>query len=293
MLRRMKLISMIIVATLVTGCNDGEIIELPELQNKIVLWSVNNVDNVWYVSLSQSLPVLDEAWEYKGIPNATVSLFEDGKLLLNLECENTNSNELSRFTTSLYKPVAGRTYEIIASAPGFETASATYTQPILSPQIDDFKIKGKAVEFFQDRVDAEITLTDLPGENFYELSIQASNSRPETANVFAGMNAFGADLQSLGGVGLGAVTFTDESFQGKTITIKFSAYESPNGNLKVYTVYVRSVSRDYYDCIKTLSRQDALGRDPYATPLRVKGNIKNGFGLFTGYSQSHKSVEVD
>jgi hypothetical protein len=292
MLGRFKYLTTFLIATMtIISCNDSDIVDLPEPQSKIVLWSVNNVDNVWIVTLSQSLPVLGKAWNYNGLPTATVSLLENGNHLLDLVCENPNFDELSRFTTSTHRPVPGRTYDIIVTAPGFETASATYVQPLLSPQIDDFKVTGRAEHPSQNRVDAEITLTDLPGENYYELSIQASDSLPEIANIIAGMAVFGADLQSLGGVGYGGVTFPDESFQGKTVTIRFHSYESPNDYLHYYTVFVRAVSKEYYEAVSTISRQDVSGRDPYATPLRVKGNVKNGFGLFTGYSQSHKSVE--
>jgi hypothetical protein len=98
--------------------------------------------------------------------------------------------------------------------------------------------------------------------------------------------------------------FSDDIFNGKTYTLKFSTNEETDhffsinglsaysGNILRNKVYIslQSISREYYQYLKTRSASKATNY--FSEPVQVYTNIKGGIGILGSYTSSN-IVEFD
>jgi hypothetical protein len=95
-----------------------------------------------------------------------------------------------------------------------------------------------------------------------------------------------------------AILFSDKSFNGTTrqfiISAESRSLESgvdQQGNLARPYLKRYSISEDYYQYLKlTLSMYSGGDLPSLNNPVAVKGNVKNGYGLFAVYSVTVDSL---
>ena len=90
----------------------------------------------------------------------------------------------------------------------------------------------------------------------------------------------------------------DKSFNGKDFRIKILIHQ---GNILhdrkqrgkgMITVYLNSLSKEFYKYALSFSEQIETGDNPFTEPVKVYSNIENGLGVFAGYSYSKDSLVV-
>ena len=154
--------------------------------------------------------------------------------------------------------------------------------------ISSFNLKDSAFAGPHGNVEAnlDITLNDPANKNYYMLEVfETDTFYPSDSGInyyylFIDDPAIGEKQNAI------AVLFNDEFFNGKSyrLTVKFDSYLL-NAN-PGYPVYVKltSVNEDFYLYKKTFAAHLNNQGNPFAEPVQVYNNIKNGFGIFGGFS---------
>ena len=93
----------------------------------------------------------------------------------------------------------------------------------------------------------------------------------------------------------GGFLIEDKPIDGNSIRIPIPiSIRMPAGvqNLDEMIVELRSVSEEYYLFHSTVSRQQNNSDQPFSDPVVLFNNIRNGQGVFAGYSQAEKIVSL-
>lgn len=281
------------------ACDDDRFeFELPVNKPRMVVNFVSVDSQPWAGTLTLSMPIL-KLPDFEGVPGATLKVYEDGSLVETLTdalYDPRRGNE----TTTLSSPTPGRTYTIEASTPEYGTATATYMQPLPVP-IEKFesKLAGPGPEFNnEEAIEFSVTFVDPPGENFYGIEAIAAwdslslHGQPYT--LFFGEPAYQNNQPY--DMTYGRLYFDDGYFDGQRVTMTFRARAHKshflNGQpaylFKHQWVILRTVSKSYYKYLKTIDLQYKAWGDPYAQPVKVETNVKNGFGVVGGYTMTVK-----
>jgi hypothetical protein len=304
-MKRSFKIAMSFAALIVIGCGTPDILYLPGPPRELVINCIGYNYHQWEADLSLSSGIL-EGHEDTVIADATIKLYEDGVLLETLVTDGMRTSPGgTRYYSVTSTPQPGKRYKLTAERPGFPTAEAEYLQP------DSIAIAALAVQVigpnpnFPGTTDVQIRVQfdDPPGEDFYE--IDAIHVLDSIRNSFPGEDTVYLSL-STDDLGLtfidpayeennegyySAISFNDSYFDGKSVTLDFKAqvYEASK---KTYVVYLRHLSKAYYNYLKTVGLQSTTAGDPFAQPVLLENNITNGYGIFGGYTQVKKPVQA-
>jgi hypothetical protein len=159
---------------------------------------------------------------------------------------------------------------------------------------------------------AEITLAD-PAEmaNFYSLEILVQNCNSGcTDNNLDGnlneiliedlkVNTSGNTDVEIGGRpqevdGLKYIYFSDEGFNGESVTLKFFIVPTLINLNKDQNVkfVLKSITQEYYEYLRTSDFQQELEESGnLSEPVQIATNISNGLGMFAGYSFSIYTIK--
>jgi hypothetical protein len=295
----------IFLGLMLMGCQTVVDIEVPVEHPKITLNSIFTADSLWQVKLSLSQFILANT-TIKPLENAEVVVFHNGvaydtltedppgryyhkdpwekdSVLIGAGVYRSQANK---------KPIPGETYEIVAKAVGFETVSASSAAPVpsgltsISLEHVGYTAGDRDYSFI---IDVSFK-DDANTEDFYEFKMFSefvwidhetgdTTARPKfeiylfTDNPFAN-----AGLEN-------RLIFDDRKFNGQEIrlTIKGADYSS---GAKHHFVHFRKVNRELFNYILTTTLQEETSGDPLAQPVNVYSNIRNGYGIFAGYSEN-------
>lgn len=282
------------------GCYSTTEVKLPNEDSFLVVNSINfQTDSVWFIEVTKSQPIMNDNI-YASVDNAQVSIKDENGLVLNLEPVALNN---WTYYKSDVKPVANKQYEITVTAPGMPTVKANSTLPkpvdILKVEIDSTYLKEVIELLKQDpnyavdykkAVPCSVTFSDPPGEkNFYDLKgyFQYSTSKEDED----GELVFTPHIRSLyindeNGFSQNFL-MADTEFNGTTHVINFNISIAVF-LAKVDCLYIslQTLNSAYFNYLHTYDLQNTATVDPFAQPVIVFGNIKNGAGLFAGFSTS-------
>ena len=89
--------------------------------------------------------------------------------------------------------------------------------------------------------------------------------------------------------------FSDDLFNGKTYTLRINpnAYFYGDSLRRELTIRLKTISEEQYAYTYASWLQNAYEDIPYTEPVLVPGNVKNGYGIFTGYSFDEVSIKFD
>ena len=197
--------------------------------------------------------------------------------------------------------VAGKTYTIKAGADGFPTveAVATATLPVNTISVTHEK-QARTTYYGEKMDDIKFSFQDPGNEkNFYITGIfPAQYARVGLQCVYSSDPVIerhqGDNLPFDGGncISNKEILFTDKSFNGTVREFTFSAGSKsletatdPQGNLHRPYMKRFSISENYFQYFKTTISQFGGGDFPrFREAVIVKGNVKNGYGLFVIFS---------
>jgi hypothetical protein len=216
----------------------------------------------------------------------------------------------------------GKTYTITVSADGYETIYSEVTMPssVNINEVDTISRTSEEDGYTSIEQGFVIKLADPAGEeNYYQIRLEEAmyqlyiDTLTKEANYYAYVsNTWGTidnessdleyDSDILYTYEEDENCFSDDLNDGKTLNIKFdlgtdtywsdNSYKSPYNEYKLtlYKVKLLSISKSMYNYIRTSSTQSWYEDDPFAEPVLVYNNIKNGAGNFGAYSIDHKFV---
>lgn len=307
------IISLLVV---LASCESVIDVDIPHEPPKLVVNTLINPDSVIQVRISQSQYILDES-NFKKVNNATVSIFEEGVLKEQLTKTQEDGVYISQF-----KPQIGKSYTLTAEAPNFTSIEATTfldpKVPIEEIALDStievngsFCVDDSCITYYQVYYKVGLTLQD-PGNEpnyystvayvkrhyIYETQNPDGSYRIDTLEYIEQLYLFSNDVSVAlaefdldgGGYWGEEILFSDETFDGQTYTFDFeieSGFDSHNKAEEIIFV-LKHLSEAQYEYQISKELQNWNDGNPFAEPVPVYNNIKNGFGIFAGYSADTK-----
>jgi hypothetical protein len=282
-----------IIALVAAGCENERLVDLPEHTPRLVVHGYVETGERFEIAVGRSfradIVVTIDSTE---IRNATVVLYENGVLKDTLDYNIPHRRYYSTGVT----PVPGNTYRLVVSAPGFETAESTVTAPFPVPTTELRYVRGTRMSLEGTIMDdVTFKFNDPPGEeNYYLARLETSGNiissfcvysyDPVVERYQSDVNPFEANncIDNF------AIQFADRLFNGQSKEISVSASSAtltPNTDPfvgRVYRPYLTrySVSKEFYQYVKSEIRLDLSSSDPFAQPVTIQGNIRNGYGMF-------------
>lgn len=297
----MRLCALLLLIFVAVGCDNRFEYVLPVEEPRMVVNFVSRDSQPWKGTVTLSLPIL-EVGVYDGIPGgATVNVYENGTLIETMGNVPYDPYDRTQ-TTLLSSPTAGTTYTIEALSADYVTAHATYTHPMPVP-IENFEIEliGPDPEFQnEDAIQFRVTFVDPPGENFYGVQTFGGWNSDEFHGQYYSIFFEDPTYENVE-TSHGAIRYFDDAyFDGQRVTMTFRARASfksidtgmrPEDWYDYHWVELTTFSKSYYRYLQTVELQFYTYGDPYAQPVKVETNVKNGFGVVGGYTTTAKGKD--
>lgn len=293
---------------LFSSCETVVELDLPEKQPGLVTNCFFNPDSIFSVNMSKSQYVLDNA-SVRKINNAVISLYRESVWIEDLGFISDGNY------TSLKgnKPQAGINYKISVSADGFSSVEANdkIPAPTQITAVDTGTIFMENQKYFE----LKIKFKDNPSEkNYYQLQLFTKNyfqsydsiGNPimDTTSYFQPMGFESKDLifdheKNFGNSG---AMFSDELFGAKgeyqlsIYTYTYSNEYDTMGNAYGFNelkILLKSVSENYYKYVVSYQLYQQSNGNPFSEPVQIYNNIKNGYGIFAGYSGTEWLIKLN
>ena len=280
-------------------CEKPKDITLPELPPVLVLHGYIGTGEAFAVSVGKTAInagiIPDDSTLL--VKNALVVLYENGVIIDTLEYGNIIRQYVS---SNSIRATTGKTYRVIAQAPGYTSVEATAKAPSFVPTNSVVRTQGARIDEFGNPMD-DITFSfpDPAAEkNYYlaELNTYQPGPVPNAFCVFTydpSVDKHQGDLdpfETANCISSREFIFNDKLFNGETKELTISTVAS---NLKSYTdgnrlyrPYLKkySLSQEYFQYLSDVLTLGVLRDNPFSRPYTIPGNVKNGYGLFTIYS---------
>jgi len=298
---RKIIVFVFILFFILSACEKTEdIVDFPTKDPELVVNAMFSPDNNFKFQISHSLSVLDNA-ELKNLPDAIIYLYEDGMIIDTITQQN-----MDEWYYSTKQPVLGKNYAIKVYHQGYNSVESEDFLPTpVSINSLSYTIKDSST-YYDEYMDAyygdcTFSLTvnfDDPAENNnyylfsgYFYSIDEYYGDTIINNIYfnekEGENAFVETYSSEG------LIFSDKYFNGKSFSfsVEVDDYDFTNG--KAYIFVLNSLSRNAYLYKKSLAIYENSHNNFFSEPVQVYNNIKNGYGIFAGYSFTIDSLKFE
>lgn len=284
----------VIFICLLFSCDKPYELNTEPHQSRLVVHAYVGTGQFFEVAVGKSMPsegvVLPDS--LIAIKNALVVLFENGIRRDTLQYDNVKFVYRSSKVTA----VSGDEYKVTVDAAGFQgveaTAKAPFPVPLTSAKIHK---NARIDDVGQMLDDVTFKFTD-PGsaQNYYRVEVNRNLIYgPGNFCVYTYdpiVEQFQEDLspfESGSCIDNTLVLFTDATFNGLAKEITISGYTGALDELTdrniIYRPYIKiyNVAPEYYQYIKDGISLDLAQNNPFAQPFPIKGNVKNGYGMFT------------
>lgn len=264
---------------------DGEI-----KKPKIVVNCLFNTEDTFEVGLSTSLSVIDTG-SLKPIDAAHIKIYDDQDNLV------STLNHVSQgfYRDETFKPLPNTNYTIDVASEGFTSVKATDKTPI------GIKIKKWEKELIKgpdgfNEYQISITFNDPIGRNGYMVSAIAHYSFLDSFTMETSDDYFRPYISSIDpslsiSAGAGSayyserLIFDDRNFDGNEYVFRFNVeeYFFIDEYLKDLKLQFSTLGEPAFDYFVSLNKYKSVSPDdPFSTPVQVRSNVENGFGIFGG-----------
>jgi hypothetical protein len=270
-------------------------VDIPLGPNRLTINSLFHPDSTWLVMLSNNQHILNDSSYQPSVENAIVVVVEDGVPADTLVYENYG------FYRSQKRPSVGKEYQLIVRRETSEiiTGPSTIIKPETVKKVE--LIKG--VETGHGRLNNKINVTfaDKSLEpNYYQIVVKTEHEQidfrhHEKVLSFPGFVRLESDDPSIQSQIINqyeGLVIKDVLFNGREVTLSFKTPENDLFQEGAVIVSLRTLSPEYYHYKTTASLQEHTSGDPFAQPVNVYSNVKNGYGIFAGFSQSEHYEEI-
>lgn len=299
-------ILLLTITFLFLSCEKQIDLKLPPTSQKITIMGVQ-AQNIFLNATIGRSRSLTESFNYNDpasflINNALVQVFVNGSLTDTLRF-NTNASD---YRSTRTRVLPGVNYKFVVNATGFTTAEAEAVamQPVPILNITR-RASSRTGNFGEAQDELLITFRDVdPGKNYYRFLIRFANNFG-----FACINSTDGDLiqfeivDPLAGntsdvcFRSGNMLMTDDNFNMQTKTLRLfidrEALKPIRGtgtNLIRSSIILQHIPRSYFEYLKTIKSYNDNIENPFAEPLNVFSNVKNGYGLYVPLGQAVDSI---
>lgn len=254
------------------SCTKEVYVEIPDNNPKLVINSylTPNIDTI-KVWVSKSTPlyhVYDE--NNQMVSNALVEISNNQSTWTTIPFDvNTNSYLIF---TSEFPIIENQKYYIRVSAPNFETVESSLTIPIFENiNFRYIKYENRLSEWGDTSRLITYKFNDPSGKNnFYAFNAIVRRYEPENQYSYT------SELY----VDNGSWVMTDKNRDGKEISITFNGWDVHTGD----TVQISVMQTDEAFYLFHSSLDNYGGDNPFTEATPIYSNIKNGLGVFAGYT---------
>jgi hypothetical protein len=309
----MKKLSMILLAApfLMMGCEKNVQIEIPVKAPSLVLNAWLEKNQVFQITVGKSQSILaprntSGQWgENYVVKNAVPVIYENDIPIDTLVYQPTDFT----YTSSHNKNVrAGFSYTVKVNAPGFTQVEAKTAVPSQSAIASVSRAKNARTNSNNVTYDeVTIKLNDPAETNFYLVQFfGASYGGGGTQPIYC-VSTNDKDVEPIGDnadplatdncYDGGRLLLKDVNFNGAQKIVRFfvesmqlADYVEPTGKINRPYVKVMRVTEDYFRFLKSYSNYYSSNDNPFAEPVNVYGNVKNGYGIFSAYTMAVDSI---
>jgi len=302
-----KLIIFLLIWFSLAGCTKILNDDLKKKEPKLVVNSAITSDSLFSVNISRSFHVLENE-SSNNLPflnNATVRVSENGNYLFDLEnAENGN------YAKQGFYPETGKEYKIEVSCKDFKSvvskAIIPEKVPILDFDTSFFHTSDEESGDFYYYYTGKLKYKDPPGiVNQYLLTGMMSYKTETGDTVWEKAWVWPVEDAELFTLPLHGEIFWDDKYtDGKEVTINFNFYnyytyypdeDLPDADTVFFTFYLKTINTDYYRYLNSLEKyfyDTYEGTDPFTEPVVIYSNVKEGYGIFTGYASDTTHTKV-
>jgi hypothetical protein len=298
----MKKISFLLIIFFLTSCEQDVVLDVPKQPVKLVVNGIVRTTTPFRVTIGKTAGVLDSIspQDYR-VTNAFVQLYENSVLKDTLVYNTSLGTYAVKRNT---RPSPGKIYLLKASASGFNAVEAETTTPNSTPIQSitrRMNVKKDANGNFLDEV--KIMFNDDPSAvNYYLFRIRRPQYEGGNTINYTGIYCMHSNDRDIEGKNNGdPIEFEscidnefylrDINFNGKVkevvLFIQHNYLEPvfiPTSNRYVKPIVeLHSITPDQYKYRKSLSAYRDAEDNPFAEPVLVYGNVKNGYGIFAAY----------
>ena len=294
----MKKISILFaISFFIWGCDFEQVIDLEvPLKSQLVLNGALCPDSSLTIHLSKTSAAVGRLESPAFVNNATVTAWEDNKLLGNL----TWTGVEGRFALKDFYPQHGKTYRIKATSADFPEVEAETTIP------EPIKLRAN-ISKQQSNITLDFTLDDNPAKkNIYMVSAYEvippvlysvvgypPYTIPQSVMpkycvmkaIFIPQSQFNFENSEIGGLYCGnRLTFNDllMKAEGNAFTLNVFDVDDRNGSSSY--VFVGAISEEITKYDATLGSNQNNGAVLGNEPSNVYGNVKGGLGILASYN---------
>jgi len=275
---------LLVLISVFAGCEKYIEFDAEVKTPKIVVNGLFRPDSVWQLHVSNSLSVIDDG-QLKPIENATVSISDaNGNLV-----EQLVHDEFGYYRGTTF-PVVGESYTVNASAPNYTSVSSSDKLPAAVAITSIDTVRNVDLDGFES-MKITVGFTDPIGENHYSLRIREVNADGQGQVYYNYIYCYSSDptFENIGtDEGSTFGLFRDVVFDGQSHSVSFQidSYYFDQGGLTGMEVVLQSATEAGYNYRLSFERYQNSDGNPFAQPVQVFSNVENGFGLFSGYSES-------
>jgi hypothetical protein len=289
----------VFVFALGLGCTRDADIVIPAQHPALVIHGYVAVGDSFHISLAKTL-AMDISLDQQGIvDNGWIVLFEN-----NVFADSLKFDSVSRSYVSGLVAKGDKTYKIIAGAPGFENVESSSAAPLPAPTTSVQRIvSARSSSAGNSMDDIKFSFADpSTQDNYYIAALYTAGFSPCCAYTYDPViEKYKASLLPFDQgscISSDQILFNDKTFNGAVREIVVSAdkteiqtYTNPTTGT-TYKPYLKlfNVSKEHYTYFKNAIAADANTLPTFSNPVTVKGNIKNGYGLFSVYQLSTDSI---
>ena len=309
------------------SCSEVIDIDVEEEDKVLVLNGMLSPDSLIKINLGKSMGILDGDNSFEFIYNAEVKLYEDDEFIQNMPIDT-----FGYYISSIY-PKMNSKYKIIVTSGDFPQIEAETTIPKIVPiseMTSDFTMDSVTEQWWnpqtQEYFDTtfismseegyiNITFDDPANEtNFYFVTLSAllpiyeySEFGGEYVRVGEKMTSISYEVNTISYNNyfymnnFTGYIIADELFNGQSYTLNakiyswnFGGYYGQNSMpLSPIYVHLHSVPEELFNFITSYNKYEEASYNPFAEPVNIFSNIKNGYGFFMGYNTATDSIAIN
>ncbi|MDB5192217.1 MAG: hypothetical protein JWQ96_1780 [Segetibacter sp.] len=304
-----NIIASLLIIILVASCEKDIRVDVPRQPLKLVLDGLASENTAFKVFVGKTAGILDLTTPntYK-VTNALLQLYENNVLKDTLVYDpNTNMYQVKYNTTA--QP--GKTYLLKADAPGFTTTEAeTVTPEKITIQSITRRVNARTDASGNKLDEVKITFLDnAANSNFYLFRVSRPSYYDGREVVYGPIycmhsndkdidrrnNADPTDLENCMDP---QFLMADKNFNGRVKEVILlidqqdlrTVFNPRNNRTYKPVIEMDGITADYYKYRQSYDAYEDADGNPFAEPVLLFTNVKNGYGFFSTYTVAKDTI---
>jgi len=288
-----NIVVFIFIMLMISSCEEDFVLERADYEPKIVINSLFKPGENWRVHISTSRDLLSKNSKITPIDNAKVYI---------TELKSTQQIQLlpigdGMYTSKTYPPLPDRTYEISVEVEGFKTATATSKAPL----------NANIVNVISDVVDKEVTQVNFQVKdnisNYLIWNFISSGPKdPIDSTYTSNPQKFVQEIVKYNNISnyLSSLTVSENNAIAQegsfTRNFKDNNTDVADSTAVIETkkyLRIMTASQDLYEYFLSMEKFISANNhnSSFSYAPSVYNNIKNGLGIFAGFTEQYKEIK--